>query len=121
MGSLNSGNDGDGGGSENVSYKVDCKTVRIFVYSSTGEQSNKSPGTRLKTESETEEGLARGRHPLPISLLFLREKNPTVLQSTHKVNSRCFKICRSCSLSFILSNVVEIFWSLILRNCNVQV
>ena len=75
MGSLNSGNDGDGGGSENVYYKGDCKTVRIFVYSSTREQSNKRPGTRLKTESETGEGLARERHPLLISLLFLRGKN----------------------------------------------
>ena len=32
--------------------KVDCKTVRIFAYSSTREQSNKRSGTRLKTESE---------------------------------------------------------------------
>ena len=31
----------------------DCKTVRTFAYSSTREQSNKSPGTRLKKESET--------------------------------------------------------------------
>ena len=75
MGSFNSGNDGGGGGTKNVSYKVDCKTVRIFVYSSTRERSNKGPGTRLKTESETGEGLARERHPLPISLLFLRGKN----------------------------------------------
>ena len=28
---------------------VDCKTVRIFAFSSTGEQSNKTSGTRLKT------------------------------------------------------------------------
>ena len=34
---------------------VDCKTVRIFAYSSTHEQSNKRSGTRLKTESETRE------------------------------------------------------------------
>ena len=32
---------------------LDCKTVRIFAYSSTREQSNKSSGMRLKTESET--------------------------------------------------------------------
>ena len=32
---------------------VDCKTFRIFAYSSTREQSNKRCGTRLKTESET--------------------------------------------------------------------
>ena len=34
---------------------VDCKTVRIFTYSSKREQSNKRSGTRLKTESETGE------------------------------------------------------------------
>ena len=32
---------------------LDCKTVRIFAYSCTREQSNKRSGTRLKTESET--------------------------------------------------------------------
>ena len=32
---------------------LDCKTVRIFAYSNTREQSNKRSGTRLKTESET--------------------------------------------------------------------
>ena len=36
-------------------YTLDCKTVRIFAYSSTREQSNKRCGTRLKTESETGE------------------------------------------------------------------
>ena len=34
---------------------IDCKTVRIFAYSSTREQSNKRSGMRLKTESETGE------------------------------------------------------------------
>ena len=34
---------------------LECKTVRIFAYSSTREQSNKRSGTRLKTESETGE------------------------------------------------------------------
>ena len=34
---------------------LDCKTVRIFAYSSKREQSNKRSGTRLKTESETGE------------------------------------------------------------------
>ena len=38
-----------------VSRSVDCKTVRIFAYSSTREQSNKRSGMRLKTESETGE------------------------------------------------------------------
>ena len=65
---------------------LDCKTVRIFAYSSTHEQSNKRCGTRLKTESESGERrygrvrLARFarirllRHALPISSLILREK-----------------------------------------------
>ena len=57
---------------------IDCKTVRIFAYSSTLEQSNKRSGMRLKTESETGERFLR--HALPISLLILRKK-PTVLQS----------------------------------------
>ena len=34
---------------------IDCKTVRIFGYSSKREQSNERSGTRLKTESETGE------------------------------------------------------------------
>ena len=38
-----------------VRYDLDCKTVRIFAYSSTHEQSNKRSGTRLKTEGDTEE------------------------------------------------------------------
>ena len=37
------------------SFYLDCKTVRIFAYSSTREQSNKRSGMRLKTESETGE------------------------------------------------------------------
>ena len=40
---------------ENVLLQLDCKTVRIFAYSSKREQSNKRSGTRLKTESETGE------------------------------------------------------------------
>ena len=48
---------------------LDCKTVRIFAYSSTREQSNERSG-----KSGT-------RHALPISLLILRKKT-TVLQST---------------------------------------
>ena len=67
-----------------LGVSIDCKTVRIFVYSSTHEQSNKRSGTRLKTERQRLAlraceacGL---RHALPISLLILR-KTPTVLQS----------------------------------------
>ena len=67
-----------------VGHVIDCKTVRIFAYSSTREQSNKRSATKLKTESETgERRFARVRllrHALPISLLILRKK-PTVLQS----------------------------------------
>ena len=36
-----------------ASLSLDCKTVRIFAYSSKREQSNERSGTRLKTESET--------------------------------------------------------------------
>ena len=39
----------------NGAIRVDCKTVRIFAYSSTREQSNKRSATKLKTESETGE------------------------------------------------------------------
>ena len=46
---------------------LDCKTVRIFAYSSTREQSNKRSGMRLKTESETGE------------IFFSRLTRPTVV------------------------------------------
>ena len=75
-------------------WSLDCKTVRLFAYSSTREQSNKRSGTRLKTETQTGERrfflsphtpyerirLARFtrvrllRHALPISWLILRKK-----------------------------------------------
>ena len=58
-----------------VSVYIDCKTVRIFAYSSKREQSNERSGTRLKTP------VRLLHHALPISLLILRKK-PTVLQST---------------------------------------
>ena len=32
---------------------INCKTVLIFAYASSHEQSNKRSGARLKTESET--------------------------------------------------------------------
>ena len=68
---------------------VNCKTVRIFAYSSTREQSNKRSGTKLKTESETGEGrfflLPHTRKTLtPRFTDFFTDfekKNPTVLQS----------------------------------------
>ena len=40
--------------SEKTTLELVCKTVRIFAYSSTREQSNKRSGTRLKTENEAE-------------------------------------------------------------------
>ena len=61
---------------------LDCKTVRIFSYSSTREQSNKRSGTRLKTEIEESracEARTKLRHALPIT--DFEKKKPTVLQS----------------------------------------
>ena len=39
--------------SDGIVFVLDCKTVRMFAYSSTREQSDKRSGMRLKTESET--------------------------------------------------------------------
>ena len=50
---------------------LDCKTVCIFAYSSTQEQSNKRPGTRRGVAWR---GVTLVRHNLPISLLILRKK-----------------------------------------------
>ena len=47
-----------------VNKKVDCKTVCIFAYSSTFEQSNKRSGARLKMESETGDRLSLPLHAL---------------------------------------------------------
>ena len=47
-----------------VNKKVDCKTVCIFAYSSTFEQSNKRTGARLKMESETGDRLSFPSHAL---------------------------------------------------------
>ena len=38
-------------GTSNSRKSLDCKTVRIFAYSRTREQSNERSGTKLKTES----------------------------------------------------------------------
>ena len=76
---------------------LDCKTVRIFAYSSTREQSHKRCGTRLKTESETGErrsvfslwaceARAVRAHktftPRVTDFFTDFEEKPTVLQST---------------------------------------
>ena len=75
---------------------VDCKTVRIFAYSSKREQSNKRSGTNWKYAKRTVGFFSLASHALraceacalralPISLLILRKK-PTVLQSRVAVN-----------------------------------
>ena len=43
----------DGGKKGEVCPSINCKTVRIFKYSITREQSNKRSETRLKTDSKT--------------------------------------------------------------------
>ena len=60
-----------GNGMLHTTKTIDCKTVRIFAYSSTREQSNKRSGTRLKTESETGE-----RRPGLVRLARFARKTP---------------------------------------------
>ena len=80
---------------------IDCKTVRVFAYLSTREQSNKRSGTRLKTESETGAGgdakntphtpygqrrarALRVRRTLTARFGdFKKKRNPNVLQSKY--------------------------------------
>ena len=71
-----------------VSRSIDCKTVRIFAYSSTREQSNKRSGTRVKTESKSVSlSPALASHRRPISLPILRrKKKTTVLRSSRSIN-----------------------------------
>ena len=64
----------------NKGIALDCKTVRIFAYSSTREQSNKRSGTR-RVRLARFTRLRLLRHALPISLMILR-KQPAVLQSS---------------------------------------
>ena len=96
---------------------IDCKTVRIFAYSNTREQSNKRSGTRLKTESERGRGetlkvraygrvrlesFARVRllrHSLPISLLILRIK-PTVFGLVATATAKCAARAKTVFLQF---------------------
>ena len=60
----------------NYAQNLDYKTVRIFAYSNTREQSNKRSETRLKPESETGERRCTRvrllRHVFLISLLILQ-------------------------------------------------
>jgi len=67
------------GGSETLfsALVIDCKTVRIFAYSSTREQSNKRSGTRLKTERDWGETL-KVRH---FSFESQRSQNNVVTKS----------------------------------------
>ena len=61
------------------SKNLDCKTVRIFAYSSTRERSNKRSAPRLKTESKTGERLksANIQRTLLLFGLFLKLKKST--------------------------------------------
>ena len=78
-------------------FALDGKTVHIFAYSSTREQSNKRSGTRLKTESETGERRLFFFFAQPRATLTPRftdfftyfEKKTTVLQCTF-VSVTCF-------------------------------
>ena len=78
-------------------FALDGKTVHIFAYSSTREQSNKWSGTRLKTESETGErrlsflfrSTARDSYATLYRFLYLFWEKTTVLQCTF-VSVTCF-------------------------------
>ena len=70
----------------NHAQNLGCKTVRIVAYSNTRKQSNNRSGTRLKTESETEERRCARKTltpRFPDSFADL-EKN-TVLQSNRNL------------------------------------
>ena len=83
---------------------ADCKTVRIFAYSSTREQSNKRSGTRLKIESETGEN---GRVRLDSYATLYRflnwfwEKKTTVLQSRIVERTRNAFISFNSEINFV--------------------
>ena len=85
---------------------LDCKTLRIFAYSSTREQSNERSGTRLKTESETGErrfSLAR------FALKTLTPRFTDFFTDFEKKKTDCFAFYL-CPLSFsILFNEVFLF------------
>ena len=71
----------------NYAQNLDYKTVRIFAYSNTREQSNNRSGTRLKTESETGERRCARKTltpRFPDSFADL-EKKSTVLQSNRNL------------------------------------
>ena len=75
---------------------LDCKTLRIFAYSSTREQSNERSGTRLKTESETGErrfSLAR------FALKTLTPRFTDFFTDFEQKNPDCFAVYL-CPLSF---------------------
>ena len=91
-----------------------CKTVRIFAYSSTREQSNKRSEKYLKKKKLASHARRARKtllhHALPISLLIFRKKNPDCFgdevgyppsQATHRrlQESSCANSCVSCDLS----------------------
>ena len=65
--------------SRSADYVV-CKTVHIFAYSSTREQSNKRSRTRLKRLARFERKTLTAR--FTDFFTDFEKKNPTVLQST---------------------------------------
>ena len=70
---------------------MDCKTVRIFAYSSMRGQSNKRSGVRLKTESETVGRMRRSRFPreaLTLLLLYTLYTKPILRKKT----TDCFAV-----------------------------
>ena len=79
---------------------LDYKTLRIFAYSSTREQSNERSGTRLKTESETGE-----RRPWACEARALRARKTLTPRFTdfftdfEKKKTDCFAFYL-CPLSF---------------------
>ena len=85
-----------------MEFNVDCKTVRIFAYSSTREQSNKRSGTRLKTESETgafEARALRARKTLTPRFTDFFTDFVIVLQS--KFNAKKCKVLRAARIRSI--------------------
>ena len=91
---------------------TDCKTVRIFAYSSAREPSNKRSGARLKTESETGERRLLNR--------FWEEK-PTVLQSNFYVFLPSFPTSESLErmgqdLGAVISGIVLVWHAVAISN-----
>ena len=104
-------------------FALDGKTVHIFAYSSTREQSNKRSGTRLKTESETGErrlfflfrSTARDSYATLYRFLYLFWEKTTVLQCTF-VSVTCF-----LNIAVELKHETLDVWIYVYTNLNVRV